>query len=111
MFVTERDLVQIRRVYHPFPDSNSYLMHFKSIEHSMCPVQSKFVRANTIISGYYLQELNSNPPSTLICTVSQTDIGGIIPKTVVNSLAAKAPKDWIMNLKAGLKIIKNKYTN
>ena len=108
MFVTERDLVQRRRIYHPLPDANSFLIHFKSIDHPQCPVISKFVRANTLISGYFMQTIQANPPKSLICTISQTDIGGSLPKGIVNNLAAKAPKDWILSLIKGLNALKNK---
>jgi hypothetical protein len=108
MFVTERDLVQRRKIYHPMPDSDSFLIHFKSIEHVACPVIPKFVRANTFISGYYMKTLQNDPPRSIICTVSQTDIGGNIPKAMVNSLASKAPKEWILALIKGLQTLKNK---
>lgn len=108
MLVSQRDLVQKRRIWHPFPDSNSFLIHFKSIEHDKCPVLDKYVRARTIISGYYMQTIQTSPPKTKLCTISQTDLGGSLPKAMVSSLSSKAPKDWIKNLIKGLELLKNK---
>ena len=64
------------------------------------------MRAFTFVSGYYLEKISDN--TTKICTVSQTDIGGNIPKVIINAVAAKAPKDWILNLIKGCKSLKNK---
>lgn len=106
--VSERDLVQRRKIYYPMPNEDSYLIHFKSIEHESCPVQKNLVRAHTYISGYYIQTISLNPLKSLICTVSKTDIGGSIPKFVLNTLSANAPQNWIKSLLNGLKVLKSK---
>ena len=74
----------------------------------MCPKKSNPVRATTIISGYYIKTISYDPIKSVICTISQTDLGGMVPATLVNTFAAKAPKDWINNLKNGLKLLREK---
>lgn len=107
IFVADRDFVQQRRIWKDFPDNNSVMIHFKSVEHPMAPLRNKFVRAVTIISGYFIQTISVNPPKVLISIISQTDIGGSIPKWLVNSVSQKAPKDWIANLVKGCAMVRN----
>lgn len=108
IMISQRDMVQMRRIWHPFPDSNSFLIYFKSIDHDKCPILSNYTRANSMNSGFFFQTEQSDPPKTKICTISQTDYGGSIPKYLVNSLTSKAPKDWIINLTKGLGMLKSK---
>jgi hypothetical protein len=42
----------------------------------------------------------------LIRTLSQTDLGGNLPKMVVNNLGSKTPKEWLTALKKGLDKLK-----
>jgi hypothetical protein len=74
----------------------------------MCPKKSSPVRASTIISGYYIRTISKDPVKSVLCTISQTDLGGLVPAALVNTFAAKAPKDWVNNLKNGLKLLKEK---
>ncbi len=108
IMVTQRDMVQKRRIWHPMPDNNSFLIHFSSVEHEKCPVISKFVRAKSYNAGYFLETIQHDPPKTKICSISQTDYGGSLPKSLVSSMTSKAPKDWVINLTKGLGILKNK---
>jgi hypothetical protein len=66
------------------------------------------VRANTVISGYFIKTISHNPVKTLMSVISQTDIRGKIPTSLVNSVAQKAPRDWVNNLLKGCEKIKNK---
>jgi len=38
---------------------------------------------------------------TKMIIISQNDIRGIVPKTIVNMAAGKAPKQWVLNLIKG----------
>jgi hypothetical protein len=98
--------VQKRKVWTNFPDDNSVMMHFKSIQHIDCPEKKGVVRAETIISGYFIRDCIDNPNVTEICCLSQTDIKGSIPVSIVNQASKKAPKDWIINLKKGCEIVR-----
>ena len=106
MFVADRDFVQKRKIWQDFPDKNSVIIHFKSVEHKLAPEFKKFVRAETIISGYYIQTVSLNPPVILLSIVSQTDIKGNIPNKLVNMVSQKAPKEWVNNLIKGCERIR-----
>jgi hypothetical protein len=108
MLVKDRDFVQRRKIWNNFPTENSVMLHFKSIEHPKCPVKSSCIRANTIISGYYIETISSNPVKTRLSGITQTDIRGMIPKMIVNRLSQSAPKEWMKNLLNGCKIVKHR---
>ena len=101
MWVTARDFVQKRKIWKDFPESSSHILHFKSVDHPLCPVKPKFVRAETLISGYFIKTINVFPPRTLISIISQTNIKGMIPAWLVNQVAKSAPKEWLDNLTKG----------
>jgi hypothetical protein len=82
------------------------MIHFKSVTSQLCPPKPKTVRANTIISGYFIKTISLKPVRTLIGIVSQTDIGGSIPTWIVNSLSQKAPREWVNNLMKGCEKIR-----
>jgi hypothetical protein len=108
VFVKNRDFVQRRKIWKNFPDENSVILHFKSVDNQHCPVKKDFIRANTIISGYYIQTLSTNPLRTRLSGITQTDVKGIIPKMIVNRVAQNAPKEWMKNLLNGCKIVKDR---
>jgi hypothetical protein len=108
MLVKDRDFVQRRKIWRNFPDDNSVILHFKSVEHHLCPLKNNCVRANTIISGYYIQTISANPLRTRISGITQTDVRGSIPKMIVNRIAQNAPKEWMKNLLNGCKLVKEK---
>jgi hypothetical protein len=108
MLVKDRDFVQRRKIWKNFPDDNSVILHFKSVDHHLCPVKSSHIRANTVISGYYIQTISTNPLRTRISGITQTDVRGSIPKMIVNRVAQNAPKEWMKNLLNGCKLVKDK---
>jgi hypothetical protein len=108
MLIKDRDFVQRRKIWNQFPDEDSVILHFKSVEHHLCPVKSSHIRANTIISGYYIQTISKNPLRTRLTGITQTDIKGMIPKMIVNRISQSAPKEWMKNLVNGCKLVKEK---
>ena len=55
--IDNRDFLQSRKIIRDFPKIGMVSMHFKSVTHDKCPVKRKIVRADTIISGYLLEEV------------------------------------------------------
>lgn len=106
--IKDRDFVQGRKIWKEFPDKTSTILHFKSIDHPKCPPSKKFVRANTIISGYFIQTISTNPPVTRLASITQTDVKGMIPRVIVNKVAQNAPKEWMKSLLKGCEMVKNK---
>jgi hypothetical protein len=72
-------------------------MHFKSVVDTRCIEKPKTIRAETIISGYIIAP-SDNGSGTSLTVVSQNDIKGVIPLTLVNTGASKAPRQWVGNL-------------
>ena len=104
-FITARELVQQRKIWKNFPTTNSHIMHFVSVDNPACPPNKKYVRAKTIISGYYIQDDPNKQGCSIVGSLSQTDVGGEIPVSIINKFAAKGSKDWVKNLKEGCKIV------
>lgn len=90
--VTPRDFLQYRKT---IVDSNSITILMRSAEHPAKPHVQSCIRAETYISGYVIRQ---NATGCDLFLMSQTDIKGLIPKWIVNMMAAKAPAQWIDNL-------------
>ena len=103
--VKNRDFVQQRKIWRNFPTTKSHMLHFISIDTPDCPVNKKCIRAETVISGYYMQDDPEDPEHTLLGVLSQTDIKGDIPVFLVNKFAPKSSKSWITSLKKGCEIV------
>ena len=105
LIVTDRDFVQQRKMWKNFPTHNSHILHFISIDNPSCPINKKYVRAETIISGYYMQDDPDMPGHSILGVLSQTDIKGNIPHFLVNKFAPKASRNWVKSLIKGCKIV------
>ena len=101
--ITKRDWVQRRIVIRDWPEPGMLIMHFISMDHPDMPPRKGVIRAETIISGYILRPVTEN--SCTVTIISQNDIKGLIPKMLVNKVAAKAPADWVSNMNKGCRII------
>ncbi len=103
--VSDRDFVQQRKIWKEFPTKNSHILHFISIESPDCPLNKKYVRAETIISGYFIEDIPNEPNKSTLGIISQTDIRGKIPTWLVNKVAPKASKGWVISLLKGCKMV------
>ena len=91
--VTPRDFLQYRKAEAASPKCLTILM--RSAEHELKPVIHGCIRAESHISGYVIRE---TPTGASLFIMSQTDVKGLIPKWIVNMMAAKAPAQWVNNL-------------
>ena len=107
-FVANREFVQQRKMWKNFPTDKSHILHFISVENHDCPPNKKNVRAETIISGYYMQDDPKNPEHTILGVLSQTDLKGNIPHFLVNQIAPKSSKGWVKSLHKGCKLVVEK---
>ena len=103
--VSDRDFVQQRKIWKEFPTKNSHILHFISVESPDCPLNKKYVRAETIISGYFIEDIPNQPNKSTLGIISQTDIKGRIPHWLVNKVAPKASKGWVVSLLKGCKMV------
>ena len=106
--VTDRDFVQQRKIWKNFPTEKSHMLHFISIDSPSCPINKKCIRAETIISGYYIQDDPDEPGNSILVVLSQTDIKGNIPVFLVNKFAPKSSRGWVKSLYKGCKIVLEK---
>lgn len=103
--LSSRDFLQWRYI-NRFDDGSVAVMH-RSAEHPAYPAYTtgKLIRGENIIGGY---KFVPSQKGTEIFLVSQTDICGNVPRWLINSLAAKAPKQWIENFRRACNELKNK---
>ncbi|KAF4667971.1 hypothetical protein FOL46_002247 [Perkinsus olseni] len=102
--VQARDFLQYRRVFVQPPKNQGdkrYLILMRSASRAEMPevqlILSSYIRAETIISGYIIEQAaDSNDTSLFI--LSQTDIKGLIPKWIVNTAAGRVPVQWVESL-------------
>jgi len=95
---TPRDFLQYRRIR--LEKDGSILIMLRSAEHPDCPEESSAIRAESYISGYVLrQEWDGETPVLKIFLMSCSDIKGLIPKWIVNTIAPRKPGEWIESLR------------
>lgn len=90
---SNRDFCQFRRWAYNVKELD-YVIYMVSVEHDKCPDVNGNVRAHTYISGYAIKKHPTDPNSCLLMIVSQVDIKGLVPKFIVNSIAASGPSGW-----------------
>lgn len=97
--LTKRDWLQRRIFIRDYPAPGDLCMHFVSVESPLKPPVPKVIRAETVISGYIIRP---GPNDTCTVTIiTQNDIKGLIPTSIVNRVASKAPADWVKNMIKG----------
>lgn len=101
--ITKRDWLQRRVEIHDYPEPGTIILHFISMEHPGMPHKKGVIRAETLISGYVIRPTSENTCTVMI--VSQNDIKGLIPKMLVNSVASKAPADWVNSMNKGCRMV------
>ncbi|CAG9332240.1 unnamed protein product [Blepharisma stoltei] len=103
MGITRRDWLQRRIELRNYPEPNTIMLHFISMEHPMMPPRKGVIRAETLISGYIIRPMTQR--SCKVTIITQNDVKGLIPTYLVNKFAAKAPADWCTNMRRGCKLI------
>jgi hypothetical protein len=54
--------------------------------HPSCPEKKGFIRAHSYIAGYVIRPIGNDTSLTIM---TQSDVKGIVPKYVVNYMAAR----------------------
>lgn len=101
--ITRRDWLQRRIEIRNYPEPNTIILHFISIDHPKMPPKKGIIRAETVISGYIIRPMTQRTCKVTI--ISQNDIKGLIPTSLVNKVASKAPADWVTNMKKGCQMV------
>lgn len=91
--VANRDFCQYRRWEYD-QKGLEYIIYMLSVDHEKCPTIKDNVRAHTYISGYTVKKHPTDPNSCQMMIISQVDIKGLVPKFIVNGVAASGPSSW-----------------
>ena len=102
--VKDREFVQQKKTWKNFAN-NSHILHFVSLDNPSYPRSKKAIRAETIISGYYIKDDPDEPGHSILGVVSQNDIKGNIPSFIVNNLAPISVKGWVKSLYKGCRMV------
>jgi len=80
--VSNRDFLN-QRSWRATPDKGEWLIINHSVTHPECPEKKEFVRANSILTGYYIKKTSGKAGAQLIYA-TQCDLKGWIPSMVAN---------------------------
>lgn len=64
--------------------NGEFLIFNHSVPHNDCPEKKGFIRAKSIVTGYYVQPIPNNPQGCILIYVTHTDLCGSIPHSVIN---------------------------
>ncbi|KAM5194636.1 stAR-related lipid transfer protein 6 isoform 1-T2 [Mantella aurantiaca] len=92
------DLVHIKKYEGGIVSTNS-----KSIEYEKCPVTSSHVRGFNYPCGYVCSPLPENPAHSKISVYIQTELGGLLPRSLVEAALPSNVINLINNAREGIK--------
>lgn len=95
--VKARDLI-ILSCYRNFKDSKCEIS--QSVQSAHYPEQPNCVRATLHLGGYHAQPIDAN--SCRVTSVSETDLGGALPRMVVKKMSAMAFPNFIKNVRVAM---------
>lgn len=94
--VSNRDFCNLR-TWQSRPKKGEWTIFNFSVKHKDCPEKKGFVRANSILTGYYIRKVEEG---TEFNYYSQSDPKGWIPSFVINFLMTKLAPRLIEKLHA-----------
>jgi hypothetical protein len=76
-----------------------------SVESHLYPTNSAAVRARLLFGGYYLETIGQDEQSniTRVVSISETDFGGNLPKSLVKSMAALKMSTFVTSIDKALR--------
>ncbi|NXO92976.1 STAR5 protein, partial [Certhia brachydactyla] len=77
-----------------------------NVEHPLCPPQPNFVRGFNYPCGCFCIPVPGEPDRTELLTFFQTDLGGYLPQTVVDSFFPSSISGFYSNLTKAVKALK-----
>ncbi|OMJ77710.1 hypothetical protein SteCoe_22658 [Stentor coeruleus] len=100
--VSNREFIQHRKYR---KDDNGILIVYWSAERDDIPVPEGWVRANTIISGYYIKSVEGGVE---LYFISQNDVKGKIPPKLINAVAPSKAMDWSRKFRRACALLKKR---
>ncbi|KAM9826448.1 stAR-related lipid transfer protein 5 isoform 3-T3 [Syngnathus typhle] len=79
-----------------------------NVSHRGCPVQSGYVRGFNHPCGCICVPMSAEPNKTQVLTFFQTDLGGLLPRSVVDSFFPSSMTEFYSNLTKAVKSLKTK---
>ena len=70
----EKRFLQKRSYRFNYPNPESIIISFKSVEHEKCPPKPGIIRCETLIAGYLMHPDPSNSNNSILKILSQCDI-------------------------------------
>ena len=102
-FMTDRDFVIQCKLWKNYNgNSNIALAYNSSVEHNDYPAKSNPIRAEMIVGGNYLEQIDNN--LTKIYLINHADVKASTGKSIINSKAPDSPKNFIDYLIEGCKL-------
>ena len=92
-FVAARDFVQLRSRQKV---GNAIIIAYQSVDRPDVPLADRCIRGNTIISGYRIEQ--KSPNQCEVAFISQTDIKGLIPVALLNTVAPIRAAEWLKKM-------------
>ena len=90
---SDRDLVQHCWVKTDEAAKTTYVIGING-DHVNAPAKPKVVRAESKLSGIIIQQDEEDSNSSVIITISQTDMKGLIPSFIVSGAFVKSGDSW-----------------
>ncbi|OMJ68227.1 hypothetical protein SteCoe_34391 [Stentor coeruleus] len=100
--VSNREFVQYRKYR---KDGKGILIVYWSADKEDLPIPEGWVRANTIISGYYIKPIENGVEMYFI---SQNDVRGKIPPKLINAVAPTKAMEWSKKFKKACALLKKR---
>lgn len=92
-FVAARDFVQLRTRQKV---GNAIIIAYQSVDRPDVPLADRCIRGNTLISGYRIEQ--KSPNQCEVAFISQTDIKGLIPVALLNTVAPLRAAEWLKKM-------------
>ena len=93
-FMTDRDFVIQCKLWKNYNgNKNISLFYNRSVEHNDYPAKSNPIRAEMIVGGNYLEQIDNN--LTKIYLINHADVKASTGKSIINSKAPDSPKNFI----------------
>ena len=90
---SDRDLVQHCWVKADEASKITYIIGING-DHANAPTKPKVIRAESKLSGVIIRQDEEDVNSSVIATISQTDMKGLIPSFIVSGAFVKTGDSW-----------------
>jgi len=90
--IANRDYVKARRFLRL--DNGTFMVLERSLIHPAFPIRKDFIRGQVLFSGFLIHPIPNEPEKCLVGSISQLDLKGSIPLSILNYMTIHAPFIW-----------------